>query len=110
MGTLKREYGENVEISKKPEEMEMALLHSLEIKDGRVITKDQDEEETLTIKLRDPDKSLITFLKALALCANPGHSFSVLMDQEGDHPKSYGFDGDGAFRIFEINGSKDFKE
>ncbi len=72
-------------------------------------SKDSDPSD-ITISVNDPDGSLIAFLKGLARTANPGHSFEVIMDPDGDDgPQTFGFDGDGAFRIHSINGSEDFK-
>ena len=86
------------------------IIDRVEIKGGRVVTKDAAKTEELTITLRDPDGSLIKFLKHLALTANPGHSFGVVVDPDGDKPQTFGFDGDGAFYIESINGSKEFKD
>jgi hypothetical protein len=84
------------------------LFEDMEIKNGRVVTKDAGTEEELVVVVRDPDDSLIDFLKALARHANPGHTFTVIMDPEGDNQETFGFDGDGSFRIVSINGSNKF--
>ena len=58
----------------------------------------------IRIELRDPDGSMAKFLEEIKTRANVGHSFSVLIDKEGDNPISIGFDGDGSFYLqkFEV--------
>lgn len=62
-----------------------------------------DQLTIIKISVRDPDESLSKFLQELKLRANPGHSFSVLMDKEGDDPITIGFDGDGSFFVGDID-------
>jgi hypothetical protein len=69
-----------------------------------------DQLTIITIEVRDPDNSLGKFLEELKCRANPGHSFSVLMDKEGDNPISIGFDGDGSFFVGDIDIKKPIKE
>lgn len=92
----------------------MFLGEIKEIEKGRIIVRDAADTTEITVVLRDPDNSLIDFLKYLALTANPGHSFAVVVDpdrgQADGGNKSFGFDGDGIFWIESINGSKEFKE
>jgi hypothetical protein len=75
-------------------------IHDLEARISG--TKDSSEETQIIVSLNDPDGSLIKFLEALKSTANPGHSFEVIMDPDGDEPQKFGFDGDGAFRIGDI--------
>lgn len=63
-------------------------------------TGDDTGLDEITVLVRDPDSSLEKFLRALATHANPGHSFSVKMDE--DEPETFGFDGDGGFYIKDI--------
>lgn len=57
---------------------------------------------TITVTLRDPERSLVKFLEALRSCANPGHSFPVVMDPDDPDTETFFFDGDGSFFIDEI--------
>lgn len=62
-------------------------------------TGDATKYQKVMVTLRDPDGSLVKFLEALASHANPGHSFTVIMDPDSDRQEEFGFDGDGAFYI-----------
>jgi len=68
-------------------------------------TSDVAGKKVISITLNDPDNSLIEFLDWLKKTANPGHSFVVVGDpeREGNSAPKFGFDGDGAFRIDDIN-------
>jgi len=67
-------------------------------------TSDVAGKKVISITLNDPDNSLIEFLDWLKKTANPGHSFVVVGDpeREGNSAPKFGFDGDGAFRIDDI--------
>jgi hypothetical protein len=57
----------------------------------------------MTIMVDDQDGSLARLLDSIKRTAEIGHSFPVVVDPgDPDHEAKFGFDGDGAFRIFEI--------
>jgi hypothetical protein len=68
----------------------------------KYINEENENFTVITVTLRDPDNSLESFLKEIQTRANVGHSFSVLIDKEGDDPISIGFDGDGSFYLKDI--------
>lgn len=59
---------------------------------------------TININLNDPDKQLIGILEHIKANSDPGHSFTVVVDPDGDseQKKSFGIDGDGSFNIKSI--------
>jgi phage-related protein (TIGR01555 family) len=72
-------------------------------------TQDNVDEQTVDVRLKDPDGSLMKLLKHLAATANPGHSFTVIVDPDRD-PQRFGFDGDGAFQVMSINGGQPWND
>jgi hypothetical protein len=64
------------------------------------------DADTISIKLRDPDKSLARLLAYIKDTSGIGHSFNVVVDPgDPDYEKSFGIDGDGSFQMFEIEAS-----
>ncbi len=57
----------------------------------------------ITVLVRDQDDSLENLIEYIRVTANPGHSFSVVVDPDmSEHRKSFGIDGDGSFFIKKI--------
>jgi len=71
---------------------------------GKVKFKDSVDKKVIVVTLNDPDNSLVNFLDWLKKTANPGHTFVVVGDpeREGNKAPKFGFDGDGSFRIDDI--------
>lgn len=64
----------------------------------------ENQFTTIIIKLRDPDKSLLRMLECIKDKADPGHSFSVKVDEY--ESENFGIDGDGMFYIKSIEVTK----
>lgn len=59
--------------------------------------------DTITIKLRDPDRQLVKLITYIRELANPGHSFVVKVDPDSREAlKTFSMDGDGSFAIRDI--------
>jgi hypothetical protein len=58
--------------------------------------------KTITITCRDEEDSLESLIRHIQKAGNVGHSFSILVDPEGDEPKKFDWDGDGSDRIDDI--------
>ena len=56
----------------------------------------------IILTLRDPDGQMLKFLKKVQVLANPGHSFGVVVDPKSEDEETFGFDGDGAFFLKDI--------
>ncbi len=72
------------------------------MKFNKYITEGVTPTTKITITARDPDGSLVRMLNFIKERSDPGHSFSALVDREGDGEQSFGFDGDGMFSIVNI--------
>lgn len=69
--------------------------------------KEDKHEHTLVVKYRGycnkmKDDSLLRIIAGLGYLGNSGHSFSVVLDGEGDETLNLGWDGDGSDHIIEI--------
>lgn len=72
---------------------------------------DKPEMDQITILIRDPDHQMIKFLHAARAAANPGHSYTVVIDPDSKQSQDFGFDGDGSFFIKDIKfNGKEYKE
>lgn len=58
--------------------------------------------KTITITCRDNEDSLESLLNHIKNTGNVGHSFSIIVDPEGDDTQRFGWDGDGSDYIKEI--------
>jgi ribosomal protein S2 len=56
----------------------------------------------MTITYRDTDHMLEKIIEGIKDLGNPGHSFSIVLDPDGDHPIKCGWDGDGSCMIKNI--------
>lgn len=56
----------------------------------------------IRIVVNDPDYSFLKLVYACGSAANPGHSFSVVVDPDSSEKESFGLDGDGSFNMKEI--------
>jgi hypothetical protein len=67
-------------------------------------TRDRyDDRKTITVVVKGDEGQVEKLLAHIGETAAIGHSFSVVVDPgDADHEKSFGFDGDGAFRIESI--------
>jgi hypothetical protein len=65
----------------------------------------KDQKKVITVTCRDTENSLEELLKYIQQNGNGGHSFSIIVDPEGDkdQKKTFGWDGDGSDRIFDIS-------
>jgi len=94
--------GDKEDIKRRVDNLISAMTNdSKTTKDGIV-----NGQKIIQVELRDPDNSLEKFLKLLRDMANPGHSFEVVLDPDGDCSGVLFFDGDGSFKISHIK-SKD---
>lgn len=67
-----------------------------------IIHKSKDET-TITVTLRDRERSLVRLLQDIKNKANVGHSYEVITDPDDTENKGrFGIDGDGGFHINEI--------
>lgn len=57
--------------------------------------------KTITISCRDQDDSLVNLLNHIKKTGNAGHSFSIIVDPDGDNEK-FSWDGDGSDYIQNI--------
>jgi hypothetical protein len=64
------------------------------------------DAETITIKCRDYDNSLLNLLEYIKTNGNTGHSFTIIVDPKSEGEKKFGWDGDGSDAIFEIKKTK----
>lgn len=62
----------------------------------------QPQFKTITITCRDNEDSLVDLLKHIQSAGNVGHSFSIVVDPEGDGTKKHYWDGDGSDYIKDI--------
>lgn len=58
--------------------------------------------KTITITCRDYDDSLEDMLRHIQKTGNVGHSFSIIVDPEGDDTRQFGWDGDGSDYIKDV--------
>lgn len=58
--------------------------------------------KTITVVCRDNDDTLERLLNHIKQIGNVGHSFSIIIDPEGDNTEKFGWDGDGSDYIKEI--------
>lgn len=56
----------------------------------------------ITINAYDSEGSLAKLIHAIQDAGNGGHSFSIVVDPDGDEPISIGWDGDGSDKIHSI--------
>jgi hypothetical protein len=65
----------------------------------------KDQKKVITVTCRDTENSLEELLKYIQQNGNGGHSFSIVVDPDGDkdQKKTFGWDGDGSDRIFDIS-------
>ena len=63
-------------------------------------------EEKLELTITDPENEIKDLIAYIAVTANTGHSFSVVVDPENDCEKEFYIDGDGSAHIYKINGKK----
>lgn len=57
----------------------------------------------ISVLVRDQDDQLEKLIKYIEAKSSPGHSFPVIVDpDDSEYRESFGFDGDGAFRIKKI--------
>lgn len=65
---------------------------------------ERDKNEcTITVVARDGEGTLKKLLNAIAAAGNGGHSFSIVVDPEGDNGgETFGWDGDGNDRIVSV--------
>lgn len=61
-----------------------------------------DDLKTITITCRDHDNKLFKLIEYIKKSGNVGHSFSIIVDPEGDGTKKFYWDGDGSDRINDI--------
>jgi len=64
--------------------------------------QEKKQLKTITITCRDPDDTLVKLLNHIKTAGNVGHSFSIIVDPEGDGTERFGWDGDGADYIKDI--------
>ena len=64
--------------------------------------KDRKEFKTITITCRDHENSLENLLQHIRSIGNTGHSFSIVVDPEGDDTEKHYWDGDGSDYIKNI--------
>jgi predicted ABC-type ATPase len=89
---------------------------AVETNTGKVVAKSAPKEmlTKILVTLRDPEHSLQRFLEWLKRHANPGHSFVVIGDpgysEEEEGKQRFGFDGDGAFYVHDIEVTEPVKK
>lgn len=64
-----------------------------------------NELKTITIKARDREGTLKRLLDCIKKTGNVGHSFSIIVDPEGDDTEKFGWDGDGSDYIQDVKES-----
>ena len=65
--------------------------------------KPPNYNKIMTVEITDPDDALYSLLSYIKEIGNTGHSFSIIVDPENsDTKKTFGWDGDGSNRIYEI--------
>ncbi len=57
--------------------------------------------KTITVFCRDQDNSLVDLLNHIKKTGNQGHSFSIIVDPDGE-AKRFSWDGDGSDYIQDI--------
>lgn len=65
----------------------------------------QQDLKTITVTCSDPDDKLEALLNHIKTSGNVGHSFSIIVDPEGDDTKKFYWDGDGSDYIRDIKSS-----
>lgn len=60
----------------------------------------------VTVVARDYDGKLKKLLECIKKCGNCGHSFSIIVDPDGDDTERFDWDGDGSDYIKEVTVSK----
>jgi len=71
--------------------------------DKVIIRKAKSGRKKYTLTVKDTDKNLIELLEYIKGIGNAGHSFEILVDPDDkDYTKSFGWDGDGSDKIFDI--------
>ncbi len=88
-------------------DMENAAKGKQESEDFYTKNKDSiDDETTLIISISGDEGEMLRMLEYIKKTAGIGHSFSVVVDPGYDYEKKFGFDGDGSFRINDIQEKK----
>lgn len=66
---------------------------------------EKEKRKVITITCRDEENSLVDLIKYIQANGNTGHSFSIVVDPDGDkdQKKTFSWDGDGSDRIFDIS-------
>ncbi len=67
--------------------------------------KEKEEKEDvykITVVVKDPAKSMEKLLKTIEAVGNVGHSFSIVVDPDGDKSETIDWDGDGPAKIKSI--------
>jgi hypothetical protein len=62
-----------------------------------------EKQKVITITCRDNEDSLENLLRHIQKAGNVGHSFSIIVDPKSKDATTFGWDGDGADRIEDIN-------
>lgn len=68
--------------------------------------QDTKSLKTITITCKDLDNSLEELLNCIKKTGNTGHSFSIIVDPEGDNDR-FDWDGDGSDHIYNIKVSQE---
>lgn len=63
------------------------------------------KEKIIHIKVNDSEKQLAELLADIKNTASMGHTFDVIVDPDCDKPRTYEMDGDGSFKIKDIDES-----
>lgn len=72
----------------------------------KILESNNNKDSTITITLNDPDNIIMGLLNDIKNTSEQGHSFDILVDPDAEQveelPRSYTVDGDGSFRILDI--------
>ncbi len=63
---------------------------------------EETEETAYTVKCVDKEGTLKRLIEYIGKNGNGGHSFTIVVDPDGDDTKSFGWDGDGSDRIISV--------
>lgn len=70
---------------------------------GLYLLRKSNDKTTITVTLRDRERSLVRLIQDIKAKANVGHSYEVITDPDDrEHRGKFGIDGDGGFHIDEI--------
>lgn len=58
--------------------------------------------KTIKIELKDPDSQLESLIRCIKGFSDPGHTFAVIVDPDSPDSNTFSIDGDGSFRITNI--------